>query len=125
MVRERLKCSEEEEDALARSTKKFKENHYTLGEKENVLDMKQGSYKDKLVGAIPGAFKQAFGFGSTMPEDLESNTKDDSLQEGSTRVLFSKEEKSRIRAPWQHALIITPFGRKVGFSFLDSKIHSM
>lgn len=125
MVRERLKCSDEEEDALARSTKKFKENHYTLGEKENVLDLKQGSYKDKLVGAIPGAFKQAFGFGSTMPEDLESKTKDDSLQEGSTRVLFSKEEKSRIRAPWQHALIIKPFGRKVGFSFLDSKIHSM
>lgn len=79
MERERLKRFEEEEDALARSTKKFKESHYTLGEKENVPDTKQGSYKDKLVGAIPGAFKQAFGFGNSMHEDLESDTEDDSL----------------------------------------------
>lgn len=89
-------------------------------------DTKQGSYEDKQVGgAIPGAFKQAFGFGNSMLEDLESDTEDDSLQEGSTKMLFSKEEKARMRAPWKHALIIKPFGRKVGFSFLDAKIRSM
>nr|POF15826.1 hypothetical protein CFP56_35263 [Quercus suber] len=125
MERDRLKYSEEDEDTLAHSTKKFKENHYTLGEKENATDRKQGSYKDKLVGAIPSAFKQAFGFENSMHENLESDTEDDSLQGGSIGVLFSKEEKSRMRAPWQHALIIKPFGRKVSFSFLDAKIRSM
>lgn len=29
-----------------------------------------------------------------------------------------------MRASWQHALIIKPFGRKVGFSFLDTKIRN-
>nr|XP_023919428.1 uncharacterized protein LOC112030992 [Quercus suber]POF01646.1 uncharacterized protein CFP56_70351 [Quercus suber] len=60
-----------------------------------------------------------------MHEDLESDTKEDGPMEGSTRILFSKEEKSRMRAPWQNALIIKPFGRKVGFNFLDAKIRSM
>ena len=78
-----------------------------------------------MVSAIPGAFKQAFGFGDTMHEDLESDTEEDNTHEGSTRILFSKEEKARMRASWQHALIIKPFGRKVGFNFLDAKIRSM
>ena len=91
---------------------------------EDASTTKQGSYKDKLVGAIPGAFEQAFGFGDTMHEDLESDTEDDNPGEGSTRILFLKEEKSRMRAPWQSVLIIKPFGRKVGFNFLDARIHS-
>ena len=33
MERERLKCSDEEEDTLARSTKKFKESHQLAGVK--------------------------------------------------------------------------------------------
>ena len=86
---------------------------------------KQGSYRDKLLGAILGAFEQAFGFESSMQENLELDTEEDNPHEGSTRVCFSKEEKALIRAPWQHALIIKPFGRKVGFLFLVSKIRSM
>ena len=99
-VRERQKRSEEEEDTLARNTKKFKNNHFVGEGNEGTLTTKQGSYKDKLVGAILGAFKQAFGFGDTMHEDLESNTEDDNPGGGSTRIHFSKEEKSRMRAPW-------------------------
>ena len=86
---------------------------------------KQGSYRDKLLGAILGAFEQAFGFESSMQENLELDTEEDNPHEGSTRVCFSKEEKALIRAPWQHALIIKPFGWKVGFLFLVSKIRSM
>jgi len=46
------------------------------------------NYKDKLVGAIPGAFKQAFGFESLMQEDLESDTEEENPHEGSARVCF-------------------------------------
>ena len=35
-----------------------------------------GSYKEKLVGAIPRAFTQAFGFDSSMQEDLESDNEE-------------------------------------------------
>ena len=124
-VRERQKHSEEEEDTLACSTKKFKDNHFVGEGNEGTLTTKQGSYKDKLVGAIPGAFKQAFGFGDKMHEDLESDTEDDNPGEGSTRIRFSKEEKSHMRALWQCVLIIKPFGRKVGFNFLDARIRSL
>ena len=110
---------------MACSTKKFKDNHFVGEGNEGTSVTRQGSYKDKLVGAIPGAFKQAFGFGDTMHEDLESDTEDDSLGEGSTRIFFLKEEKSHMRAPWKNALIIKPFGRKVGFNFLDAKIRNL
>ena len=52
-----------------------------------------------MVGAILVAFKQAFGIGGTMHEDLELDIEEDTPYEGSTRVLFSKEEKARMRAP--------------------------
>lgn len=64
-------------------------------------------------------------FESLMQEDIESNMEEENPHEGSARVRFSKEEKARIKAPWQHALIIKPFGTKVGFLFLDSKIRNM
>lgn len=78
-----------------------------------------------MVGTIFGAFEQAFVFESLMQEDIESNMEEENPHEGSARVRFSKEEKARIKAPWQHALIIKPFGTKVGFLFLDSKIRNM
>ena len=51
-------------------------------------------------GGIPGAFEKAFGFNSLMQKDLELNTEEDNLHEGSVKVCFSKEDKSRMRAPW-------------------------
>ena len=62
--RENLKRSDEEADTLARNTKKFKDSHQIDEENEGNHHAKAGSYRDKLVGAIPGAFEKAFGFAS-------------------------------------------------------------
>lgn len=125
MIKDRLKRFDEEEDTLARSTKKFKESHHPTEANENGVGIKMGSYKDKLVGAIPGAFAQAFRFGSLMQEDLESDNVEEYVHDDSVRVCFSKEDKVRMRAPWQKALIIKTFGRRMGFSFLVDKVRKM
>lgn len=92
MVGENLKCFDEEEDTLARSTKKFKDSHQLAGDKQDSLPAKVGSYRDKLAGLIPGAFEKAFGFDSAMQEDIESDNEDEHAQDGSVRVCFSREE---------------------------------
>ena len=125
MERERLKRSDEEEDTLARSTKKFKDSHCVDGMRENDKGNNGVSYKEKLVGAIPGAFEQAFGFDCSMQEDVESDNEEVSDQDGDIRIGFSKEEKMRMRAPWQKALIIKTFGRRMTFSFLVERIRKM
>nr|POE56127.1 hypothetical protein CFP56_63273 [Quercus suber] len=125
MERERLKRSDEEEDTLARSTKKFKESHRFQETTENGIGNKMGSYKDKLVGAIPGAFAQALGFDCSIQEDVESDEEEEAVQDGNIRIGFSKEEKVRMRAPWQKALIIKTFGRRMAFSFLVERVRKM
>ena len=110
MERERLKRSEEEEDALARSTKKFKESHSFQEMNEKGKGIKIGSYKDKLLGAMPGAFAQAFGLESAMQEDLESNIEEENDQDGSLRIGFTREEKVQMRAPWQKLSSSKPLG---------------
>ena len=60
---------------------------------------KGGSYRDKLVGAIPGAFEQAFGFSSFMLEDSDSDTEVNKFQGEDARITVSKEERAKIRAP--------------------------
>jgi len=55
-TKDKLKRSNEEEDTLSCSTKKFKESHRLTKMNENGMGNKIGSYKEKLVGAIPGAF---------------------------------------------------------------------
>ena len=84
-----------------------------------------GSYKEKLVGAIPGAFAQAFGFDSLMQEDLKFDNEEANDQDGSIRIGFTKEEKARMRASWQKALIIKTFGRRTAFSFLIERVRKM
>ena len=62
MERER---SFEESDTLERSTKKFKENHCIKEHDHGNYGIEANafrSYKDKLVGDIPSAYEQAFGF---------------------------------------------------------------
>lgn len=83
------------------------------------------SYKDRLVGAIPGAFEQAFGFESFMQEDIVSDDEEEQEQMGCTRVCFSKEEKTQMRDPWKKASIIKTSGRRLGFSFLVEEIRNM
>nr|POE59528.1 hypothetical protein CFP56_43411 [Quercus suber] len=53
-------CSSEEEDELHRSVKKFKESN---GASSFLQPRKLVSYKDSLVGDIPGAYEQAFSCG--------------------------------------------------------------
>ena len=125
MERERLKRSEEEEDTLSRNTKKFKESHQAIGERNENHMARMGSYRDKLVGSIPGAFEKAFGFDSAMQEDVESDEEDENTQDENIRLCFSREEKTRMRAPWYQTLIIKPFGRKIVYPFLVSKLRSM
>ena len=101
MERESLKHSEGEEHTLARSTKKFKENHTsTKGEEVNPFRNAK-SYRDKLLGETPGAFEQAFGLSNDMEEDAESNIDEDKNIEGNMVVCLTKEEKTRIRAVWR------------------------
>nr|POE55019.1 hypothetical protein CFP56_77390 [Quercus suber] len=80
MERERLKRSNEEEDTLARSTKKFKDSHRFHGTIENEKGKvnKVGSYNE---------------------EDLELDNEEDNDQDGNIRIGFSKEEKIRYPRP--------------------------
>lgn len=99
MARENLKRSDEEEDTLIRSTKKFKENHIPGVEHDSNPSTnnssKGGSYRDKLIGAIPGAFEQTFGFSNYMQEDSDSDTEAGENQGEDARITLSKEEKVR------------------------------
>lgn len=95
-----MRRSKEEEDTPRRSTKKFKEYHHVVGSNGQTSIATQSNYRDKLLGMIPRAFEQAFGFESAMQEDLESDTEEKNIREGCTKVCFSKEEKARIRASW-------------------------
>nr|POF24361.1 uncharacterized protein CFP56_27557 [Quercus suber] len=106
----------EEEDELQRSTKKVKENPtFSI----------TSSYRDKLMGEMPGAYCKAFDISSYDDENLISDDESETLAEGLATVKLSKEKKSRIRAQWSNAIIVKVFGCTVGFHFLHSKISSL
>ena len=125
MERETLKRTEEEEDALVRSTKKFKDSHTSPDVNQENPFKSSTSYRDKLTGEIPGAFVQAFGLSNDMEEDMQSDSENGEDTEGNLVVCLSKEEKARIRAVWKKALIIKAFGRKVGYNYLYLKLRSL
>ena len=127
----------EEKDELARSEKKVKDvNHAGFSEgpssgpsspRLSMGSWKQGmSFKDKLVGEIPGAFTQAFNFEDDM-EDVDADSDEDveTLRRGLVAVKFSKDFKQHIRKPWARTLIVKVHGRDVGLSFLQSKLLAM
>ena len=78
-----------------------------------------------MVGAIPGAFEQAFGLGRAGEKEAEADVEEDSLCDGFAAVALSKEDKERIRAPWTSSLIVKSFGRSLGYMFLLSKIREL
>ena len=84
-----------------------------------------GTFKDRLIGEIPGAYTQAFSFGDHMDDDLVSDEEVDNLREGLVAVKFSKEFKHQIRSPWNKALIVKVFGRSVGFNYLHNKLLAL
>lgn len=132
--------SREEEAELARSNKKVKDFHhaeFNNGSREgspsfdfhNNETSSGASFKDKLVGDIPGAFMKAFDFESLMDEDLESDGENEEdvnrNRAGWVNVRLSKETKRRIRGPWSRAIIVKLVGRSVGFDYLKSKLSQL
>ena len=78
--------SREEEAELARSNKKVKDSHHAEFREGLIEDSPTSeghqrdsttgvSFKDKLVGVIPGAYVKAFEFDNLMEEDEESDRK--------------------------------------------------
>nr|POF05187.1 hypothetical protein CFP56_05787 [Quercus suber] len=114
----------EEQDELARSTKKVKNvNHagFCEGQSSGSSSPSFGrgsgdqnaSFKDKLMGEIPGAYTQAFCFEEFMEDDAESDDEVEALRQGMVAVKFSKELKQEIRRPWARALIVKVYSRAV------------
>lgn len=114
--------SREEEEELDRSTKKFKGSS---GDNPFVQTRGQVSYKDSLIGDIPGAYAQAFSFENEEVLDAESDSELEEIIEGLVEVKLAKETKSHIRAPWAKDLIVNVFGRTVGYNYLTFKINAM
>jgi len=56
------------------------------------------SFRDKLLGEIPGAYNQAFAFDKKMEADIESNEEMEEQREGFIVVKLSKDVKHCIRA---------------------------
>ena len=131
-----LSLSREEQEELARSNKKVKNvSHagFHEGQESTPSTPSQGyspwncaaSFKDKLVGEIPGVFMQAFSFGELMKDDMESDDKVEALREGLLAVRFSKDLKQRMHTPWAKAFIVKVYGRSVGFNYLHNRLLSL
>lgn len=109
-----------EEDAeLQRSTKKVKESILGPVFGANV------SYKDKLVGEMPGAFAQAFNLSSEDDFSDERRMDVEGLQSGLVAVRLSPETRKQIRSKWASSLIVKVVGRAVGFHFLRNRVMSL
>ena len=106
--------------------KKVKE-HHSLGLSQSICTQpsQEGSkfYKEKLLGEMPGAFKQAFSFGLSMDTEVESDDEFSKLPIGEKAVKFFRSTKARIRAPWMNALIFKVFGKTVGYHFFAFLHH--
>ena len=114
--RERMR---EEEDELQWSTKKVKESTGAL--EFGSLP----SYRDQLVGEIPGAFAQAFNL-STSNEGLSAEPVDlGDAAKGMIAMTLNPDTRKAIRARWTHDIIVKVFGRKVGFHFLHAKVRNL
>nr|XP_023871666.1 uncharacterized protein LOC111984273 [Quercus suber] len=111
--------SREEDAELQRSTKKIKESTDTTAFTSPI------SFKDKLLGEIPGAFMQAFNLEVANMESSVPAVDIDDLNKGLIAVKLQPETRSHIRATWAHALIVKVYGRTVGFHFLHSRVMSM
>ena len=124
----------EEEVELSRSKKKVKEGHHAdFNEALHENGHLQGgpsswgaekkTFKDKLVGEIPGAYAKAFDFSDLMDMEADSDEEVEELCEGLVAVKLTRETKLRIRKPWTNALIIKMYGRAFSLGVLQSKLN--
>nr|POE57114.1 hypothetical protein CFP56_02138 [Quercus suber] len=103
-----LALSREEQAELMRNNKKVKNvNHTDYGEGQDAMPSSPNhsygpwsratSFKDKLIGEIPGAFSQAFNLVDSMEDDSDSDEGEvEALREGLAAVKFSKDFKRQI-----------------------------
>ena len=132
--------SREEEAELARSNKKVKDiNHAEFNggfrasspslDNQATGTNAKPSFKDKLVGEIPGAFAQAFDLSDQMEEDSDSDDENgedsNSVREGQVRMKLSRETKKRIRGPWSKAIIVKLVGKAVGLNYMQSRLAQL
>ena len=132
--------SREEEAELARSNKKVKDfshaefNGGSRASSPTLENQARGpntkpSFKDKLVGEIPGAFAQAFDLTDQMEEDIDSDDEcgeaSTPVREGQVRIMLSKETKKRIRGPWSKALIVKLIGKTMGLNYMQSRLAQL
>ena len=114
--------SREEEAELSRSKKKVKEGHHAdFNEALHENGHLQGgpsswgaekkTFKDKLVGEIPGAYAKAFDFSDLMDMEADSDEEVEELREGLAAVKLTRETKLHIRKPWTNALITKMYGK--------------
>ncbi|KAL4620606.1 hypothetical protein ACB092_06G167600 [Castanea dentata] len=113
-----LALSREEQEEVACSNTKVKDvNHLGFREGQDSMPSSPShchgswnratSFKDKLIGEIPGAFSQAFNLVDRMEDESDSDEGEvKALQEGLAVVKFSKDFKRQIRRPWECALIV-------------------
>uniref|UniRef100_A0A7N2LFW7 DUF4283 domain-containing protein n=1 Tax=Quercus lobata TaxID=97700 RepID=A0A7N2LFW7_QUELO len=122
-----------EKEELVRSTKKVKNvSHVGFDEghssgpaspnRDGGLWNRYTSFRDKLLGEIPGAFAQAFSFKDGMDDDTESDGEVETLRQGLLVVKIPRELKQRIHKPWVSAFIVKVYGRSVGLNFIQARL---
>lgn len=125
--------SREEEMELACSNKKVKDMHhadfkFSSGKGASSQDKTRNnglSFKEKLLGEIPGAYNQAFQLDGHMEDNEDSDDEVTRIREGLAALTLSKEAKQRIRAPWANSLIVKVYGRTVGYHFLQARLNAL
>ncbi|XP_030943405.1 uncharacterized protein LOC115968223 [Quercus lobata] len=128
--------SREEKEELVRSTKKVKNvSHAGFGEghssgsaspnRDGVPWNLSASFRDKLLGEIPGAFAQAFSFEDGMDDEVESDGEIETLRQGLLAVKIPKELKQRIRKLWTSAFIVKVYDRSVGLNFIQGRLLAL
>ena len=127
--------SREEESELARSKKKVKDVHHSdfvndayennhSQAFQNTWGATQTTFKEKLVGEIPGAYAKAFDFTDFLDMEANSDEEMDELREGLVAVKLTRETKLRIRKPWANTMIISLYGVE-RWVLIFSKISSI
>ena len=124
--------SHEEKQELAHSKKEVKDvSHAGFCEGHNSGPMSPNhdeglcnpntSFRDKLVGEIPGVFSQAFSFEDGIDDDVELGEEVETLRQGLLSVKLSREFKQKIRKPWVRAFIVKVYVWSVGLNFIQAK----
>ncbi|XP_019178353.1 PREDICTED: uncharacterized protein LOC109173568 [Ipomoea nil] len=133
--------SPEDQDLLARSTKKPKRRREMLGPQMDLQSSRTRQESPSLADiaspesnqwTTPAASPSSAWTRRTQmpPMEEEYDSDDDVMNENLAKseypvILVTKEEKERLRRPWRKSLIIKLLGRTVGYSFLLQKLQRM